>query len=108
MKFYDCLKSLPVGLSKMPDLSALRWFSNNSQRDDHFNKQWSDELIGAEEEQQTFSRKFVKIKSRRDGVPLAANWVGKFTDCVGPNESQKSFAEVPWQVREVPTPRQLA
>ena len=42
----------------------------------------SDEPIGAEEEQQTFSEKLVKIKSRRDGVPLAEIQVGKMTDCV--------------------------
>ena len=69
---------------------------------------WSDELIGAEEEQQIFSGKLVKIRSRRDGVPLLQIRVGKLTDCVSPNESQKSFAEVPWQVRVVPTPSQLA
>ena len=38
MKFDGCLKSLPVGLSEMPDSTALRWFSNNSQRDVHFDK----------------------------------------------------------------------
>ena len=32
---------------------------------------WSDDPIGAEEEQQTFAGKLVKIRSRRDGVPLA-------------------------------------
>ena len=32
------MKSLPVGLSAMPDLTALRWFSDNSQRDVHFDK----------------------------------------------------------------------
>ena len=69
---------------------------------------WSDEPIGAEEEQQIFSGKFVKIRSRKDGAPLVEIQVGKLTDCVSPNESQKSFAEVPWQVREVPTPSQLA
>ena len=69
---------------------------------------WSDEWIGAEEEQQIFSVKLVKIRSRRDGVPLVEIMVGKLTDCVSPDESQKSFAEVPWQVREVPTPSQLA
>ena len=47
-KFDGCLKSLPVGLSEMPDLLALRWLSNNSQRDVHFNKHWSDEPTGAE------------------------------------------------------------
>ncbi len=54
------------------------------------------------------SGKFVKIRSRRDGVPLVEIPVGKLRDCVGPNESQKSFAEVPWQVRKVTTPSQLA
>ena len=39
----------------------------------------SDELIGAEEDQ-TFSGKLVKIKSRRDGVPLAEIQVGKLTE----------------------------
>ena len=65
---------------------------------------WSDEPIGAEEEQHILTWKLVKIKSRRDGVPLVEIRVGKLTDCVIPVESQKSFAEVPWQVREVPTP----
>ena len=40
---------------------------------------WSDELIGAEE-QQIFFGKFVKIKSIRDGVPLVEIRVGKLTD----------------------------
>ena len=37
-KFDGCLETLPVGLSEMPDLTALRWFSDNSQRDVHFDK----------------------------------------------------------------------
>ena len=45
-----------------------------------------------------FLGRLVKIKSRRDGVSLAENPVGKLTNRVSPNESQKSFAEVPWQV----------
>ena len=56
---------------------------------------WSDELIGAEEEQRIFSEKLVKIRSRRDGVPLVEIRFGKLTDCISPNESQKAFAEVP-------------
>ena len=68
---------------------------------------WSHEPIGAEEEQ-IFSGKFFKITSRRDGVPLVEIRVGKLTDCVSPNESKKSFVEVPRQVREVPKPHQLA
>ena len=65
---------------------------------------WSDEPIGAEEEQQTFSGKLVKIISRKDGIMLVEILVWKLTDCVSPNESQKSFAEEPWQERELPTP----
>ena len=41
---------------------------------------WSEEPIGAEEEQQIFSGKFVKIRSRKDGVPLVEIRVGKLTD----------------------------
>ena len=37
-KFDGCLATLPVGLSEMPDSMALTWFSNNSQRDVHFDK----------------------------------------------------------------------
>ena len=37
-KFVGCLESLPVNLSEMPDSMALRWFSDNSQRDVHFDK----------------------------------------------------------------------
>ena len=37
-KFDGCLKSLPIGLSEMPDLMVLRWFSNNSQRDVYIDK----------------------------------------------------------------------
>ena len=37
-KFDGCLKTLPVSLSGMPDLTELRWFSNNSQRDVYFDK----------------------------------------------------------------------
>ena len=69
---------------------------------------WSEEPIGAEEEQQIFSGEFVKIRSRRDRVPLVEIRVEKVIDRVSPNESHKSFAEVPWQVRELPTPSQLA
>ena len=60
---------------------------------------WSDEPIGAEEEQQILAGKLVKTKSKRSGVPLTEISVGKLTDCVSPNESQKSFAEVSRQVR---------
>ena len=77
-------------------------------RDAYFDKHVFDEPIGAEEEQQIFSGKLVKIRFRRDGVLLVEIRVRKLTDCVSPNESQKSFAEVSWQVREVPTPSQLA
>ena len=37
-KFDGCLETLPVGLSEMPDSTAVRWFSHNSQRDVHFDK----------------------------------------------------------------------
>ena len=37
-RFGGCLKSLPIGLSEMPDSMMLRWFSNNSQRDVYFDK----------------------------------------------------------------------
>ena len=40
---------------------------------------WSDEPIGAEQEQEIFSVKLVKI---RDGVPLVEIWVRKFADFV--------------------------
>ena len=56
---------------------------------------WSEEPNGAEEDQQIFSGKFIKIRSKRDGVPLVEIQVGKLTDSVSPNESQMSFAEVP-------------
>jgi len=49
---------------------VLRWFSNNSQREVQLDSTWSKEPIGGEEEQQIFSGKFVKIRSRRDGVPF--------------------------------------
>ena len=39
-KFDGCLKSQPVSLSEIPDLTVLRWFSNDSQRDVYF-----DELV---------------------------------------------------------------
>ena len=32
------METLPVGLSEMPDSTAVRWFSDNSQRDVHFDK----------------------------------------------------------------------
>ena len=38
LKFDGCLKTLPLSLSEMPDSTALRWFSNNSQKDVHFDK----------------------------------------------------------------------
>ena len=64
-----------------------------------FTSMCSDEPIGAEEEQQIFCGKFVKIRSRRDGVPLVEIRVGKLIEGVSPNEWQKCFAEEPWQVR---------
>ena len=57
---------------------------------------WSDEPIGAEEEEQIFSGKLVKIVSRIDGVPVVEIQVKKLTDCVSSIELQKSFAEKPW------------
>ena len=42
----------------------------------------SDEPIVAEEEQQIYSGKLVKIRSRRDGVPLVEIVVRKLTDCI--------------------------
>ena len=48
-------------------------------RDAYFDKHVFDEPIGAEEEQQIFSGKFVKIRSRRDRIPLVEIRVGKFT-----------------------------
>ena len=69
---------------------------------------WSDDPIGAEEEQQTFAGKLVKTKSRRNDALLTEFRVGKLTDCVNPNESQKSFVEVPRQVKVVPTPSEQA
>ena len=60
------------------------------------------------EEHEIFSWILVKVIFRRDGVLLAEDRVGKLTDYVSPNESQKAFAEVPWQVIGVNTPSQLA
>ena len=52
--------------------------------------------------------KLVITKSRKEDLPLGEIRVGKYTDGVSPMKSQKSFAEVPWLVREVPTPNQIA
>jgi len=68
----------------------------------------SDEPIGEEEEQDTLAGKFVILKSRKEYFPLKEIQVGRFTDRVSPMESQKSFAEVPWLIREVPTHCQFA
>ena len=38
LKFDGCLKSLPVGLSEMPDSTALTRFSHNSQRHIYFDE----------------------------------------------------------------------
>ena len=74
------METLPVGLSEMPDSTAVRWFSDNSQRDVHFDKDVVRRTDWSEEDQQIFSGKFVKIRSRRDGVPLVEIRVGKLTD----------------------------
>ena len=37
-KFDGCLETLSVGLSEIPDSTALKWFSDNSQRDVLFDK----------------------------------------------------------------------
>ena len=50
----------------------------------------------------------VITKSRRENLPLGEIRVGTFTDWVSPMESQESFAEVPWLVREVLTPSQMS
>ena len=100
---------MPICLSELPDSLVLRWFSDNSQGDvDSHTHISSDEPIGAEEEQEIFAGKFVITVSRREDLPLGQIQFGKFTDCVSPLELHKSFAEVPWLVREVPTPNQLA
>ena len=107
-KFDGCLETLPVGLSEMP---TRRWWGGSlviAREMSTLTSMLSEEPIGAEEEQQIFSGKFVKIRSGRDIVPLVEIRVRKLTDWVSSNESQKAFAEVPWQVREVPTPSQLA
>ena len=66
----------------------------------------SDEPIAAEEQQETFAGKLVITKSRKGGFAIGS--FAGFTDGVSPMKSQKSFAEVPWLVREVPTPSQFA
>ena len=79
-KFDGCLETLPVGLSDIRDSTALNSFSDNSQRDVHFDKHVVRRTYWSEEEQHMFSGKFVKIRSRRDGVPLDEIRVGKLTD----------------------------
>ena len=37
-KFDGCLETLPVSLSEMPDSTAVRWFSDNTERDVYFDK----------------------------------------------------------------------
>ena len=75
------MRTLPVSLSEMPDSTALRWFSLITAREmSTLTSTWSEESIGAEEEQQIFSGKFVKITSSRDGLPLVEVWVGKLTN----------------------------
>ena len=92
----------------MPDSTAVRWFSDNSQRDVHFDKDVVRRTDWSRGRAADIVREICQIRSRRDGVPLVEIWAGKLTDCVSPNESQKFFAEVPWQVRQVATPSQLA
>ena len=69
---------------------------------------WSDESIGAEDEQDALAGKLVITQSRREDFRLGDIQVGKFTDWVSLTESQKSFAEVSWLMREVTTPSQFA
>ena len=64
------METLPVGLNEMPDSTAVRWFLIIAREMSTLTRTWSEEPIGAEEEQQILSEKFVKIRSRRDGVPL--------------------------------------
>ena len=79
-KIDGCLETLSVGLSEMPDWTVLRCFSDDNHRDVHFDKNVVRRTDCAEEKQQIFSGKFVKIKSRRDRVPLVEIRVGKWTD----------------------------
>ena len=36
LKFDGCLETLPVGLSELTNSTAVRWFSDKSQRDVYF------------------------------------------------------------------------
>ena len=54
------METLPVGLSEMTDSTAVRWFSVPAREMSTLTRTWSEEPIGAEEEQQILSGKFVK------------------------------------------------
>ena len=73
------METLLVGLSEMPDSTAVRWFSDNSQRDVHFDKDVVRRTDWSRGKQQILSGKFAKIRSRRDRVPLVELWGGKLT-----------------------------
>ena len=74
------METLPVSLSIMPDSTVLRWFSNNSQRDVYFDKHVVRRTDWSGGRTADIFREFVKIRSRRDGVPLVEIRVGKLTD----------------------------
>ena len=92
----------------MPDSPALKQLSENSQGDVDFLKhrirltKWSRGRAG------DICREVCHHQVQNGGLPLDEILVWKFTDWVSPMESQVSYSEVSWLVREVPTPSELA
>ena len=102
------LQSLWICLSELPDSTGMRQLSAYCQGDVDSHRHmirwsnWSRQRAG------NIFRKFAITKSGRENLPLGEILVRKVTQWVSPTESSKSFAEVPWLVREVPTPSQYA
>ena len=72
------METPPVGLSEVPDSTAVRWFSDNSQRDVHFYKHVVRRTDWSGGRTAVFSWKFVNQIQKR--LRLVEIRVGKLTD----------------------------
>ena len=87
---------------------TLRQLSVNSQRYVDFHKhmiRWTNLSRGGAGD---ICGKVSHHQVQKEGFAIGRNPDWKFTDRVSPMKSQKSFAEVPWLLREVPSLSQVA
>ena len=74
------METLPVGLSEMPDSTAVRWFSDYRQRDVHFDKDVVRRTDWSGGRATDIVREICQNQIQKRGVPLVEIRVGKLTD----------------------------